>query len=200
MTSHRTAVNAYERSKRGLANGGQVLLGYRRDKKHKGRLLIEETEAEVVRAIFQTYARERSIRRTADRIKERFEGKTSRLKRITPGKIYSALNNKGYIGIRQINTHSKEGREEVPAAWAPIVTERLFQKAQTILKSNTVRYHRRGPEHYLYLLSGLLACGKCGQRLQGRSAYSSNGKRYRYYSHRSKCPEGGLDRIDAEMA
>jgi DNA invertase Pin-like site-specific DNA recombinase len=36
MTSRRTAINAYERSKRGLANGGQVLLGYRRDKKHKG--------------------------------------------------------------------------------------------------------------------------------------------------------------------
>ena len=200
MTSRRTAINAYERSKRGLANGGQVLLGYRRDKKHKGRLLIDETEAAVVRAIFQTYAREKSIRRTTDRIKERFEGKSARLKRITPGKIYSALNNKGYVGIRQINTHSKDGREEVPAAWAPIVTEHLFQKAQTILKSNTVRYHRRGPERYLYLLSGLLACGKCGQRLQGRSAYSSNGKRHRYYSHRTKCPEGGLDRIDAEMA
>jgi site-specific DNA recombinase len=200
MTSHRTAINAYERSKRGLANGGQVLLGYRRDKKHKGRLIIEETEAAVVRAIFQTYTRERSIRRTTDRIKERFEGKSARLKRITPGKIYSALNNKGYVGIRQINTHSKEAREEVPAAWAAIVTERLFQKAQTILKSNTVRYHRRGPQRYLYLLSGLLACGKCGQRLQGRSAYSSNGKRHRYYSHRTKCPEGGLDRIDAEMA
>ncbi len=200
MTSRRTAINAYERSKRGLANGGQVLLGYRRDKKHKGRLLIEETEADVVRAIFQTYAREKSIRRTTNRIKERFEGKSPRLKRITPGKIYSALNNKGYVGIRQINTHGKDGREEVPAAWAPIVTERLFQKAQTILKSNTSRYHRRGSEHYLYLLSGLLACGKCGQRLQGKSAYSSNGKRHRYYSHRSTCPEGGLDRIDAETA
>ena len=200
MTSQRTAINAYERSKRGLANGGQVLLGYRRDKKHKGRLLIDETEAAVVRTIFQTYTREKSIRRTTDRIKERFEGKSARLKRITPGKIYSALNNKGYVGIRQINTHSKEAREEVPAAWAPIVTEHLFQKAQTILKSNTVRYHRRGPQRYLYLLSGLLACGKCGQRLQGRSAYSSNGKCHRYYSHRTKCSEGGLDRIDAEMA
>ena len=199
MTSRRTAINAYERSKRGLANGGQVLLGYRRDKKHKGRLLIDETEAAVVQAIFQTYVREKSIRRTTDRIKARFQGKSPRLKRITPGKIYSALNNKGYIGIRQINTHSKDGREEVPAAWAPIITPHLFQKAQTILKSNTVRYHRRGPERYLYLLSGLLACGKCGQRLQGRSAYSSNGKRHRYYSHRTKCPEGGLDRIDAEM-
>jgi hypothetical protein len=122
------------------------------------------------------------------------------LRRITPSRTYSALTNKAYVSIRQINTHSKEGREKVPASWAPIVTERLFQKVQTILKSNTVRYHRRGPEHYLYLLSGLLACGKCGQRFQGKSAYSSNGKRHRYYSHRSKCPKGGLDRIDAEMA
>jgi site-specific DNA recombinase len=200
MTSHRTAINAYERSKRGLANGGQVLLGYRRDKKHKGRLLIDETEATVVRAIFQTYVKEKSIRRTTDRIKERFEGKSPRLKRITPSKIYSALTNRAYIGIRQINKRSKDGPEEVPAAWLPIVTEHLFQKAQTILKASTDRYHRRGSERYLYLLSGLLACGKCGQRLQGKSAYSSKGKRHRYYSHRTKCPEGGLDRIDAEMA
>jgi site-specific DNA recombinase len=200
MTSHRTAINAYERSKRGLANGGQVLLGYRRDKKHKGRLLIEETEAEVVRAIFQTYAREKSIRRTTDRIKERFEGKSPRLKRITLGKIYGALTNRAYLAIRQINKRSKESPEEVPAAWPPIITERLFQNTRAILQSYKDRYHRRGPHQYLYLLSGLLACGKCGQKLQGKSAYSSNGKRHRYYSHRSTCPEGGLDRIDAEMA
>jgi site-specific DNA recombinase len=200
MTSHRTAINAYERSKRGLANGGQVLLGYRRDKKHKGRLLIEETEAEVVRAIFQTYAREKSIRRTTDRIKERFEGKSPRLKRITLGKIYGALTNRAYLAIRQINKRSKESPEEVPAAWPPIITERLFQNTRAILQSYKDRYHRRGPHQYLYLLSGLLACGKCGQRLQGKSAYSSSGKRHRYYSHRATCPEGGLDRIDAEMA
>ena len=200
MTSRRTSINAYERSKRGLANGGQVLLGYRRDKKHKGRLLIDETEAVVVRAIFQTYARERSIRRTADRIRERFQGKSPRLKRITTGKIYSALINRAYIGIRQINKRSKNGPEEVPAAWLPIVTEHLFQKAQTILKVSTDRYHRRGSESYIYLLSGLFTCGKCGQRLQGKSAHSRNGKRHRYYSHRTRCPEGGLDRIDAELA
>ena len=200
MTSHRTAINAYERSKRGLANGGQVLLGYRRDKKHKGRLLIEETEAEVVRAIFQTYAREKSIRGTTDRIKERFEGKSPRLKRITLGKIYGALTNRAYLAIRQINKRSKESPEEVPAAWPPIICERLFQKTQTILKANTDRYHRRGPHRYIYLLSGLLICGKCGQKLQGKSAYSSSGKRHRYYAHRSTCSQGGLTRIDAETA
>jgi site-specific DNA recombinase len=199
MTSRRTAINAYERSKRGLANGGQVLLGYRRDKKHKGRLLIDQTEAEVVRAIFQTYTREKSIRRTADRIKERFEGKSPRLKRITPGKIYGVLTNRAYLAIRQINKRSKESPEEVPAVWPPIISERLFQTTQTILKANTARYHRCGSQRYLYLLSGLLICGKCGQKLQGKSAYSSSGKRHRYYSHRSTCPKGGLARVDAEM-
>ncbi len=200
MTSRRTAINAYERSKRGLANGGQVLLGYQRDKKHKGRLLIDETEAEVVRAIFQTYAREKSIRRTADRIKECFEGKSPRLKRITPGKVYGVLTNKAYLGIRQINKRSKEGPEEVTAAWEPIISERLYQKVQTILKANTDRYYRHGSKRYLYLLSGLLICGKCGQKLQGKSAYSSSGKRHRYYAHRATCPKSGLSRIDAEMA
>jgi hypothetical protein len=72
--------------------------------------------------------------------------------------------------------------------------------AFVMVHRSSPRYHRRGPEHYLYLLSRLLTCGKCGQRLQGKSAYSSNRKSHRYYSHRSKCPEGGLDRIDAEMA
>jgi site-specific DNA recombinase len=200
MTSRRTAINAYERSKRGLANGGQTLLGYRRDKKHKGRLLVEETEAEVVRAIFQTYAREKSIRRTTDRIKERFEGKSSRLKRITPGKIYGALTNKAYLAIREIYKRSKESPEEVPAAWPPIITERLFQKTRAILQGYKDRYHRRGHQRYLYLLSGLLICGKCGQKLQGKSAYSSSGKRHRYYAHRSTCSQDGLTRIDAEMA
>ena len=81
--------------------------------------------------------RERSIRRATDRIKERFEGKSLRLKRITPGKFYSALTNRVYIGIRQINKRSKEGPEEVPAAWPSIVTE---------------RYHLRCPHQHIYLL------------------------------------------------
>ena len=41
MTSDRIKRNAYERSKRGLAYGGFEPLGYRRDPKHKGRLLID---------------------------------------------------------------------------------------------------------------------------------------------------------------
>ena len=51
----------------------------------------------------------------------------------------------------------------MPAAWLPIVTERLFQKAQMILKASTDRYYRRGPHQHIYLLSGLLTCGPDGE-------------------------------------
>ena len=36
MTSRRTALNAYERTKRGLANGGFTVLGNRRDPQRRG--------------------------------------------------------------------------------------------------------------------------------------------------------------------
>jgi DNA invertase Pin-like site-specific DNA recombinase len=200
MTSRRTAINAYERSKRGLANGGQTLLGYRRDPQHKGRLLVEETEAEMVRAIFQSYLQERSIRRATEQIKARYQGCVPRLKRITSNMVYRVLTNKAYLGIRAIHKRDKASYEEAPAAWEPVIEEKLFKAAQAILQANKDRYHRRGPQRYLYLLSGLLACGKCGEKLQGKSAYSSHGKRYHYYAHRSTCAKGGRNGIDAEVA
>ena len=199
MTSCHTCLNAYERSKRGLANGGQTILGYRRDRKRKGYLIVDEKENEMVQAIFETYAKERSIRRTTDLIKGRYEGLTPKLKKIAPSRIYGILKNKAYIGIRVINKRDKEGYEEVEAVWEPIIDKELFQKAQTILQENKDRYHSRGAHRYNYLFSGLLRCGKCGELLQGKSAYSTTGKRHYYYSHKSTCSEGGLNRVDAEI-
>jgi DNA invertase Pin-like site-specific DNA recombinase len=51
MTSRRTAINAYERSKRGLANGGVAPLGYKRMKQKKGHLFIVEKEQQIVQDI-----------------------------------------------------------------------------------------------------------------------------------------------------
>jgi hypothetical protein len=88
----------------------------------------------------------------------------------------------------------------VSAAWEPIVGEALFGQVQALLQANKHRYHRRGPERYTYLLSGLIRCGACGEKLQGTSSYASSGRRHRYYSHRTTCSKGGLPRIHAEVA
>ena len=102
MTSQRTAINAYERSKRGLANGGVVPLGYRRDKARKGYLIVDEKEAEIVRKIFTTYLEEESIKKTMEIIKSKYEGVNPKLNKIGRSRIYSILTNKAYIGINQM--------------------------------------------------------------------------------------------------
>lgn len=109
MTSRRTSLNAYERSKRGLANGGLTILGCRRDQKRKGYLIVDEKESEVFQTIFKTYIKERSIHRTTDMIRERYEGLTPKLKKTALSKVYGILTNKAYIGIRGINKRDKEG-------------------------------------------------------------------------------------------
>jgi site-specific DNA recombinase len=162
MTSRRTSQNAYERAKRGLANGGKVLLGYRRDPSHKGHLLIDKEESAVVRDIYRTYLREKSVRRTTERISARYEGSSERLKRITDSKVHTVLTNKAYIGVRSINGRSKTEREEVSAAWEPIIETQLFEQVQTIMAENNERAHRGGTRRRSYLLSGVLRCGKCG--------------------------------------
>ena len=200
MTSRRTAINAYERSKRGLANGGVAPLGYRRMRHKKGHLFIDEKEREIVEDIFQTYIQGKSIRNTTDKIIKKYGTDSPRLKNMSNTKVYTILTNKTYIGIRVINTHDKGNREEVRAVWDPIIDPETFEKVQSLLKKNRDKFHSRGNGWYSYHFSGLLRCGKCGEKLQGQSAYSSTDKRHYYYSHKGACSKGGINRIDAETA
>ena len=73
MTFQRTAANAYERSKRGLANGG-------------GYLVVEEAESKVTQEIFTTYLREQAIKLTTEAVRERHQ--THVRTRITRSNVY----------------------------------------------------------------------------------------------------------------
>ena len=198
ITSQRTSINAYERSKRGLANGGLVPLGYRRDKKRKGYLTVDEKEAEIVKEIFDTYLQEKSIKRTMELIKSKYEGINSKLKKIGRSRIYSILTNKAYIGIREIYKKDRNRTEEVKAVWDGIVDKKIFEKVEKLLQANRERFHTQKSERFNYLLSGLIRCGKCGEKLQGKSAYSRIKKKHYYYSHKHTCKNDGINRIDAE--
>ena len=202
MTSRRTSLNAYERSKRGLANGGIAPLGYRRDKDRKGYLFIVPAESAIVQAMFDTYLKEHSIKRTVEVIHSRYGNKNPRLKNLTRATAHTILTNKAYIGVREINKNKNNGSpvEEVPAVWEPIIDEKTFYRVQEALQKNRTRYHVHADQgRYIYLFSGILRCGVCGEKLQGKSAWSTNHKRHHYYSHRSVCPKEGLNRIDANL-
>ena len=198
MTSQRTAANAYERSKRGLANGGVAPLGYRRDKARKGYFVVDETESTVTQEIFATYLREQSIKRTTEAVRERHQ-KGLRL-RITRSNIYSLLTNKAYIGVREINKKGPD-TEEVPAVWDAIIDQETFDQVQDALQKNREQYHRHSDRgQFVYLFSGVIRCVECGKKLQGKSAWSSTtNRRYHYYAHPGTCPNGGIQRIDARM-
>lgn len=202
MTSRRTSINAYERSKRGLANGGLAPLGYRRDKNRKGYLFVDPEESAIVQDIFTTYLAEHSIKLTAELIRARYGNSAPRLKNATRSTIYTILTNKAYIGIKEIYKRDGPRAEEVPAVWEPIIDENTFAKVQKALQKNQNRYHAHSDrQRYVYLFSGLFRCGTCGQKLQGKSAWSSSThNRYHYYSHARTCPQNGLVRIDANLA
>jgi hypothetical protein len=198
MTSRRTSANAYERSKRGLANGGVAPLGYRRDKKRKGHLIVDPVESRIVQAIFAAYSREQSIKRAAELVRAHHPERNGL--KLTRSKVHSILTNKACIGVRAIYKRDAANAQEVPAVWKPIIDPETFELVQVALRKNREQYHRHADRgRFVYLFSGLIRCGDCGQRLQGKSAWSSAEHRHHYYSHRSTCPQGGLNRVDAEL-
>jgi DNA invertase Pin-like site-specific DNA recombinase len=76
--------------------------------------------------------------------------------------------------------------------WKPIITEADHERILAVLANNGGNGHRR-PRTALYLLSGLLTCGRCGAVLH--SAYRSDGSGdRRYMCHKAPGREacGGL--------
>lgn len=193
ITADRIRRNAYERSKRGLAYGGFEPLGYKRDPEHKGKLLIHDEEAKIVRDIFSTYLRKRSLMESLKAIKKKYEN--LRIQKLSRNGIYGILTSRVYIGIREIQNNGST--EEVPAAWKPIITNKTFEKVRETLSGNGPG--PRSPRHN-YIFSGLLRCEKCEQKLQGKSGKSRSGQMRYYYSHSERCSEGGLQSIEANDA
>jgi len=193
MTADRISRNAYERSKRGLAYGGIEPLGYRRDPEHKGRLLVDAEEAALVRDIFQTYIRKRSLLESLKALKKKHDH--PRIQRLSRNGIYGILTSRVYVGIREIKTAS--GTEEVPGVWEAIVTDKTFQQVREVLSGNGPG--PRTPRHN-YIFSGLIHCARCGRKLQGKSGTGRSGQVRYYYAHPGRCAEGGLHSIEADDA
>ena len=193
MTADRIKRNAYERSRRGLAYGGFEPLGYKRDPEHKGRLLVDEHEAGIVRDIFSTYARKRSLIEALKVLKKKYDH--PRIQKLSRNGIYGILTSKVYIGIREIQNNGNV--EEVPGAWQAIITNRTFEQVRDILSGNGPG--PRSPRHN-YIFSGLIRCAECGKKLQGKSGKGRSGQPRYYYAHPGRCAEGGLHSIEADDA
>ncbi len=189
QTAERISNSFHARAKRGLHNGGPVPLGYGIDEEKRGSLQIVPDESEIVKLIFKTFLREGSLAAAAKSLNEQKVrcplkvrgGGGIRSKIFLIDFLYRVLRNKAYVGIKEFRV--KGGFEESEAVWEPIIDRDSFSRAGRLLTENRGRRKTHGPNKFPYLLSGLLRCHECGERMAGSTATSQSGVRFAYYDH-----------------
>ncbi|MCL0099450.1 recombinase family protein [Dehalococcoidia bacterium] len=171
------------RASRGQALG-KPLYGYRIGE--EGKLEINVSEAKVVELVFRLYTMENlGLRLIVEHLNER--GITTRRGgNWNTASVREILKNPSYIG-----TYTRFGMR-VPKAHEPIINPEIFHSAQDITRSRRPIGRVAKPEPFL--LSGLLFCGDCGNKMMGVTRRQSwkrrDGRRsqqtYRYYQCQSK--------------
>ena len=178
-------------SSRALHTGGVPPLGY---DVVEQKLVINESEAEIVRLIFEMYSQKHTYNDMAKELNTR--GYTTKSgNEFSVSSFNSILTQRKYIGeyvynrrvakslTGKYNSHANKPEDEIvriPNAVPRIIDDETFNKVQARLNQNkrkTFTYNSKSN----YLLSGLIVCGQCGFHYQGNSRKNSKGKVYSSY-------------------
>lgn len=193
ITGERIRDKVAASKKKGIWMGGMVPLGY--DCVDR-RLVVNQAEADTVRAIFRHYLRLGCVRK----LKEFLEHKQIRSKvrrsiagRTYGGAVYSRgalhhlLRNRIYLGEIVHRDQFHPGRHR------PIVSRKLWDQVAARLQTNN-QAHWMGKSHSTpSLLSGMLFDQE-GVRFTPTHAIK-NGKRYRYYTSQTVIRQAGVEPI-----
>jgi len=178
LASERVRDKVAASRKKGKWTGGTVPLGY--DAKNK-KLIVNKAEAETVRTIFQRYLELKSFSRlVADLDKRSIVTKRRNTKvakyqggiPFTYGPLAYFLKNRIYLGETHHAGKWFKGEHEA------IVDRQTFERAQALLKANTVKRRIKHSDGGA-LLQGKLYDDK-GNRM-GPTFSCKNGVRYRFY-------------------
>jgi site-specific DNA recombinase len=168
--------------KKGMWMGGVPPLGYRAPDR---KLIVVDSEAEVVRTIFHRYAALGSVRLLQEELEARgitskaWTSASGRLrggKRFSRGALYLLLQNRIYRGEIVHKGQSHPGEHE------PIIDPPLWDAVQAQLVSNTAQRNSGARTRQPSLLTGMLFDGE-GNRMTPSHAVKK-GARYRYYVSR----------------
>ena len=158
--------------------GGCPPLGYDLDENRH--LVINESEAQAVRIIFQMFADGYGYSEIIDRLNAHGY-KTKRGKMFGKNSLYEILSNEKYTGVFVFNKAAARADGK---------------------RNNHGRYHSKE----FYLLTGKLVCDVCGKRMIGNLRFSERSKTrlatYRCNTHRAMCNNKELnkDYLDAYIA
>ncbi len=172
------------RAEQGLWNGN-VVLGYDLHPEKKGLLVVNEEEAELVKFLFDTYIKTKSIKQTAKVLNERgYRSKVHISKKgnkrggnkFLGSTVTKTLKNPVYIGKIRFKGEIFDGQHKAiisPEAWTAVQN-----RFKTERKDRPARKERR---KYPFYLAGILKCGYCGNHLTPLFSYGKGKKRYFYY-------------------
>jgi DNA invertase Pin-like site-specific DNA recombinase len=151
-------------------NGGYLPYGYIiKDRK----LVIEPTEAAIVREIFEMCANGMTAKEIYKTLGERHITKKNG-KPIQYNAVIYMLSNRTYAGDYKFKDMV------VPHGNPAIIDDELFERVQLEVQKNAHAPARHKAEDD-YLLTTKLFCGKCGAFMVGDSGTSRNGEVHRYY-------------------
>lgn len=150
---------------------GGRMLGYVSSKDEQGKkiLVVEKSEAEIVKYIFQEYSKGKGYRAIANDLNKR-ELLTVKGNTFSTVAVKDILKNKTYGGYleyaKYVNWEEKRRKGKNPqpivveGEHEPIIEKELFDKVQTRLKvaKKQPQWNERGEN----LLTGLLRCPECG--------------------------------------
>jgi DNA invertase Pin-like site-specific DNA recombinase len=151
-----------------------------------GTFHIVEKEAEVVREMYDRYATEPGGVRTVASWLNAAGRRTRRGQRWSMVTVRDILRNTAYIG-----TYRRFGLR-LPASYEAIVDRGVYRQVQEKMQGRTPA--RRGVKGEPFLLSSIIYCGYCGQRMMGVTRRQTwrrkDGQRaraeYRYYQCQSR--------------
>ncbi len=168
--------------------GGRPPIGYDVNPETK-QYEINEYEAEIVKTIFAMYLNGDGYSRIVNCLNA--QGYRTKIGRpFTVNSMHDILSNEKYSGTyvfnrttskdanNKRNNHRSKNEEDIikiPGGMPAIISEAEYQKVKDKMEQNR---HRAGAykAKEIYLLSGLIFCGECGQALVGNSRRAGRSK------------------------
>jgi site-specific DNA recombinase len=147
------------------------------------RLVVNEAEAEQVRAIFAHYLELGSLLAVVDELKDRAwttKSRKDKQGRQLSGRVFvkdgvhALLTNPLYLGKTRVDDELYEGAHDA------IVDEATWRLVQERLRSNGGGKAGRGRRRHDALLAGIARCGACGSAMSPHHT-KKGAKRYAYY-------------------
>jgi site-specific DNA recombinase len=189
LTGERIRDKVAASKKKGMWMGGMVPLGY--DCVGR-RLVVNKSEAETVKVIFQQYVRLSSVMKLRDyleqkRIRSKIRTSSDRGTYgggvISRGALYQLLSNRIFLGQIVHCGQSYPGQHD------PIITEELWTKVATQLEANNQAHRTSKPCPVSSVLTGLLRDTN-GVRFTPTQSLKK-GRRYRYYTSQTVIQKRG---------